>query len=867
MGSGLTSFVKRGVIIIIACWLWQDVPAQINPFRQAIGRMEDGKWDNARQLLAKALKKDTVSIEVQWLLSVWFGDTRNPGFHIDSAYHYATVALQNYSSLDARTRDRLKKFPIDSLLLLQRIATTDSLAFDRARQTNTELAYGFFIDRYPNSTYRTEAVELRDEVCFLEALKQNTEQSYQRYLMQYPASKRATEAKSRYDKLVYTTRTRDGKLSSFRAFAATHPESPFIHEVHQQIFEMSTATGNADAFISFFQQYPTSRYGSFSRDLAFHVLKDSGAKLADALMTDSLREVQTLEAAYWVPYFKNGKFGFMDATGTERLSARFDQIDEAYLCGNVTAEILNTQEGLVARSGKKISPAVDAVNDLGAGFLTLKRGSCETLIHKSGKPLLAECHASIQLLVRKFIKAQVGAAYDLFALNGKKLTSGWQDISEKEGLLIFTQQGKQLLALPEQVAALAEGMALPTSFVFDHISAFENKQILVRNGALEGVLDNQLNWLVPLARQTLQPTPVGILRKQNDYCKLGTIAPELEKLEVKKITFSDRWLVLEEETTLKLFDLNLKKIIVPKSDSIWFDRNMAFARLGDSTSIYFQGGSSLNLKNDAKINFITARDTVTYFFTEAKGKKTVFNILTGKKLFTIEFDEIVSLGNDLFQITRKQKKYLAGREGKPIIADPLDQIVKTNAHQVALLKDKKFGLYDITNRLTLLPEYERNVELVPGLGYIVYKNGKATLINAEKKSMISTEADDIKPWTSQAVWIKQGAYWALLDIPTGKLVVEKIRTYSIISSDLSEKLALIQKENFYGVLSSTRGIVIAPTFHDVMNVGSDELPFYFTEKKVEEAGIHVVLYFTHEGKLVRKLVLEDEEYEKLYCGN
>jgi hypothetical protein len=51
----------------------------------------------------------------------------------------------------------------------------------------------------------------------------------------------------------------------------------------------------------------------------------------------------------------------------------------------------------------------------------------------------------------------------------------------------------------------------------------------------------------------------------------------------------------------------------------------------------------------------------------------------------------------------------------------------------------------------------------------------------------------------------------------------------------------------------------------VINVGSPEKPFYFTDKRVEEAEIDVVIYYDHKGKLIRKQVYESNEYEMIYC--
>ena len=76
----------------------------------------------------------------------------------------------------------------------------------------------------------------------------------------------------------------------------------------------------------------------------------------------------------------------------------------------------------------------------------------------------------------------------------------------------------------------------------------------------------------------------------------------------------------------------------------------------------------------------------------------------------------------------------------------------------------------------------------------------------------------------------------------------------------------MHRENYYGIISNRNGLVIPPTFHDIINLGTAEMPFYFTEKSVEEAGIYVVIYYDHTGKLVRRQAYEEEDYDRIYCN-
>jgi hypothetical protein len=88
----------------------------------------------------------------------------------------------------------------------------------------------------------------------------------------------------------------------------------------------------------------------------------------------------------------------------------------------------------------------------------------------------------------------------------------------------------------------------------------------------------------------------------------------------------------------------------------------------------------------------------------------------------------------------------------------------------------------------------------------------------------------------------------------------------MIRDSPDEKLAIVQQDAAYGVLSNKRGTVIPLSFSDLVNLGSSEEPLYFTEKHVSEAAVFVVIYYDKNGKFLRSEVYEEsEDYEKIYC--
>ena len=94
---------------------------------------------------------------------------RYPRNHVDSAQVYSHTAIRLYSKLTNRDKERLRKFPLDSLILTKLQSKIDSAAFENAKAVNTEQSYIHFLILYTTAIQPQQAAELRDEAAFVDA--------------------------------------------------------------------------------------------------------------------------------------------------------------------------------------------------------------------------------------------------------------------------------------------------------------------------------------------------------------------------------------------------------------------------------------------------------------------------------------------------------------------------------------------------------------------------------------------------------------------------------------------------------------------------------------------------------------------------
>lgn len=836
---------------------------QINPVRKAEKKMNQHSWASSRQLLANVLKKDSLNIEAEILLARWFLNVENPSYQLDSAYRHNSSAWKKFAQ--SSTKEKWKRKQIDSSSIILLRMKIDSLAFEEAKKNNTEKSYSDFIHTHRTAFQLASAVELRDEVAFLNALRQNTYPAFENFLKKYPKSHRAMEASQRYEKLLFDTETKDKKIKNFQRFVAQHPKSPYRKIADQNIYEVLTASGLAADYEKFITENPDNGYVHLARNLLFHLLEEVDEKIPRQFLTDSLENIISLNGSLWVPFYKNGKFGFMNSHGQETLAPRFENIAEDYKCRATHDDVLIASSGLVGRNGKQLMPTSARVKNLGFGFM-MAGDTCFQIIHKCGW-VVAACIQDAYVVGGRFLAMKKENHVGLWALNGRMLLAAEYDsIALTGGVIVVDRGGKKNLYRVDQIIQLADGGSLSDDFVFDQVR-WVGRHLLVSNGALEGVLNAALEYEVPLARQSLQLKPFGLVRQVNDRFAFENLGPDLKNKTFAGYRYYKQWLELRDESSLQLFDVLQKKIIEQSSDSIGFAKGLAFSKSGDSIHIYVNSMKRVSTHRKEKIHFIPSSDSVHFFYAQTKNKKNIFDLTTGEKVLTIEADKIETFGSHFFVLTKKNKKGIVDKANKIVLPVIYDALILTQKSRVSLLKDKKFGLYDLNKRRMIKPLFERNVVPLNEEQLIAYKEGKYGLIDWNAKSVIPFQFDEIQPLSEKKIWVRAGFEWQLYDLQKNTTILRHIKNYSIIKDTPAEQLAIVLQENYFGLFSSENGLIIPASFTEIENHGSDEEPVYFTAKEVEEAGIVVVIYYDRKGKFLRKQVYEDEEFAKIACSN
>src|SRR5690606_1737874 len=152
-------------------------------------------------------------------------------------------------------------------------------------------------------------------------------------------------------------------------------------------------------------------------------LKEDERTLKPGLVNDSIRNVQLLEKQYLVPFFKDSRFGFMNARGEELVKTSATIIPDQYLCGNITDELLIADGKIITRSGVVLAKTkADEIESLGYGFMLLEDENCVTVMHVSGfLPVGTVCLQDARLLTKNYLLLKKNNRWGIWTLTGREL--------------------------------------------------------------------------------------------------------------------------------------------------------------------------------------------------------------------------------------------------------------------------------------------------------------------------------------------------------------------------------------------------------------------------------------------------------------
>jgi hypothetical protein len=238
----------------------------------------------------------------------------------------------------------------------------------------------------------------------------------------------------------------------------------------------------------------------------------------------------------------------------------------------------------------------------------------------------------------------------------------------------------------------------------------------------------------------------------------------------------------------------------------------------------------------------------------------------GQLLFSTVGENCTYAGDGLFIVTVAGKKGICFSDGQWLAEPKYDALIVQPAGRVQTFKDKKFGMLDLPEKKEVKPLFTKALHSYNATLLIAAQDNRYGLIDWNGKPVLPFAYEEIRYWTDSSALVKANYQWTIYNFVTRTTEVTGIRKFKEVHTSAEENIMIFQQENHYGVRSNRRGTILQSTYNDIVNVGSARQPVYLTEKHVEEASIFVIIWYDSYGKLIRKQVMEEEEYDKIYCN-
>ncbi|HNP17997.1 MAG TPA: WG repeat-containing protein [Fulvivirga sp.] len=861
----------RSVIFLILFFtLYHPSQAQTGLVKKALKMQVKGKIEKAEKYVNKALEKDSALSAALYAKAVLLFDTAYDKYNLDQAYNTVLLSRSTYSGLDEKNKGKHLKIGINLLTINDLKSSIDSAAFSRAVKENTEQRFIYFIETFSSAAQLERAKQLRDSLAFITARKENTYQGYENFMEKYPEALQIDEAKRRYERLYFQKSTADGKMESYVRFLKLQPTTPYRDEAEKNIFEIATAENTVESYEKFLSNYPKSTQLKRARAYLYHIYKSSGTVIdfPTRWRTDSLAQVMDLDKKgplILISKFK--KYGFMDFGGAEIIPPKFDKIDADLLCNPLKEDVFSTDIGLISRNGTVVFRGkYDQAEDMGFGMMRIVTGKSTIIYHKSGRQI-GKRYQDVKLLGGKFLAYKTDGKWGLMTFTGRIISKPIFDNISTQGPFYIFEDNEHYEVLNSKVLAESVNQN-PINFqaLFTDVELLDEGHLWLQSSFGETIFDEKLNEVVPYNQQHITSLANGyLIHGRNDFTVTnGQFKPILSN-EAEKVKYNDSFICFKK-TGWSLF--NLKDLRpLGKFDSLAvYGKSFAIGVSTDSVKVFFEGGRVMISNDIVNIRFLATSGSSQYLALKfSKSKEVQYFDSNGIKVLVGEFDDVTPLGAEYLVVTKKGKKGLFDKSGKQLLPMKYDAVANYSSGYVSTLLNKKFGLVNMDKHININADYDKNIQPYNESLLIATVGDKSGFLDLTGKTRSNFDFEEIRFWNDSTALVKQNYLWHFYDIYHNEIKGMGIKSLQILLDTKEEKIATVLIDNGYGVYSSKRGEIIAPTFNDIINIGTGDNMVFFTEKHVEEAEFYVVIYYNHYGEIIRKQAFEALDYMLIYC--
>ena len=916
--------ILKILFFALVCFIFFSNTCISQNIKKANKFLEKGDIEKFEETISKAFEKDSLNPGVDFLYAKLYLLPNYEKSDVDVAKRYINKASKKFTSVETKVLNELNELKINQNSIDSLTIVIDKNAYEIALKKNNVDGYENYMKKYPKSKNYSNAFDKRNALVYESIKKLNTWRAYQYFIQSFKGAKEIGEAREKYERLLYEEKTKDKTLGSYRLFLSQNKNTPFRGEIEKNILHISTETNEEKEYVNFLESFPNSKYYTEAVQYLYYTsnknIKAYKKYFDQAGIYDSLNNIIEIESTPFLAFYENDKYGFIDSTGNTTINPKFSSIKKEYLCQVIMDDFLLVNEGnekiIINKIGDIIYKGdfID-IENLGNSFIKIIKENKMELVHKSGKSIFSGKIDNAYVIGEKFILIEQDESYELISFTGRKLLSSkFDDVMQEGPFLIFEKNEKFAISNYDNLSKIIKNKKEKLNFYYDDFELV-NKNLICFTEDTEELFDSNLNLIIEKAKQNIYPIDKGWITKNENGFKIFSytldfkFSSEFQNIEHNKsfisTKISDKWNVysistgkniiedydsvklltdsiiwLRNENSDKLFFSNKQEVTIDTSSVINIlkanentDTDISYIRVSDSkdVNIYSEEGEKLPkmeffhvVKKGDTFNKLAALYKVKQSEILSMNNKSNTNLIIGEKIKVKGYTPKKLLKDNLFEIEEAGKKGIVDRQGKLILEKVYDGIRLIDDNNISLLKNEKFGVYNISNNKLIEPKYFNELEPYDSARYIAKDFFRFGIIDFNGNIILPFEYQSIQFWNSNSVILKKSDKYSIYNIETKNELIGNINKISLIK-DNDEKVIKIETSSGMGVISNIKQEILSPIYDNIQIVNYLSSSFYIAKQLLNEANLLVNLYVDSNGKIIKNQALKIDEKNKLEC--
>ena len=842
-----------GTFILISFSSWTQA-------RRALNLIEKEKYEVGFDLLQNACTKDTLSADIPYVLATLYLNEQWERTNLDSAYFFVLLAIEKYNQLDEKQLDKHIKDGFDKPLLMILKKDIDKKVFNRTKTEGKAQDYQRFIDKHPNALELDSAVYLRNEQAFINASLTNTLKSYKFFLDKYPDALDWQEANDQYQRILYIESTTSGKLADYFEFINNYPKSPYYEQAVSEIYLIKAGENSTQTLLTFAEKYPQTKAAQKAIGVLYHryIQHESANYFAEKYpqlnLSDSLIHVISTQYNSLIPIWDKDRIQLINLEN--KVVVDSIEMMESFLTDQDFFSVKkNGKQQLISKKGQvfyqgKWEFSIEDKN----GFIFLKNFGKTEVVHKNGSYITAGEEAK---LIGPFIGFKTNYKWGLKSITNKLIIEATYDsIWFTNGLIFIEEKGKTSANKPEQFYPALDGTPILLNPYYEDFEWFSDSLLWVATKDKEGLLNKRLEELVPLGKQRIDIIQNGwTITKKNK-----TLNANFSEIWLTNFKENNNWQIgiIEDSVLVKY---NYQQRFSPTKAS-FLGTSAVEMEINDTTFIYITDTIRLLKTKNLVIAplFDQSNNTAYYEVTENKRRKVLD--YKGKEIILPTYIKLVPLNSHYLLAETANNKSLYNSLGVKLL-EHIDGVALINDSTISILKNQQFGILIPNDSLFIKPQYDKELSPLFDSLWIAFSGTKYGVINSTNEEVLPFQYEEIYHWVNGLLFLKKDLKWSIYDIYSKRFMENSITQFTHILRNRTPMIKY-QKGIGTGIFDSKNGIILKPTYSSIYLEGTFQEPYYRADKFVEEASLHIVLYYNMKGELLFQKILEENSFNLLY---